>query len=120
MTPIELDGQPLGVLVHDPASLDDPGLLDSIAAAARLAAANARLQAEVRAQVAEVMASRRRLVDVADDERRRLERRLREGAGRRLTDLPTTWSKVGLWPSGRRMSKRKRSSSRPTDNSDGP
>jgi signal transduction histidine kinase len=87
VTPIELDGHPLGVLVHDPAVLDDPGLLDSIAAAARLAAANARLQAEVRAQVADVMASRRRLVEVADEERRRLERRLREGAGLRLDGL---------------------------------
>jgi len=87
VTPIQLDGRPLGVLVHDPAVLDDPGLLDSIGAAARLAAANARLQAEVRAQVAEVMASRRRLVDVADEERRRLERRLHEGAGQRLDGL---------------------------------
>ena len=87
VTPIELDGRPLGVLVHDPAVLDDPGLVESIGSAARLAAANARLQAEVRAQVAEVMASRRRLVDVADEERRRLEHRLREGAGQRLDRL---------------------------------
>ena len=87
MTPIELDGRPLGVLAHDPAVLDDPGLIQSIGSAARLAAANARLQAEVRAQVAEVMASRRRLVEVADEERRRLERQLREGAGRRLDRL---------------------------------
>jgi signal transduction histidine kinase len=87
VTPIELDGRPIGILVHDPAVLDDPGLLDSIASAARLAASNARLQAEVRAQVAEVMASRRRLVEVGDQERRRLERRLREGAEQRLDML---------------------------------
>jgi hypothetical protein len=61
VTPIELHGRPIGVLVHDPAVLDDPGLLESVGSAARLAASNARLQAEVRAQVAEVMASRRRL-----------------------------------------------------------
>ena len=84
VTPIELDGRRIGVLVHDPAVLDDPGLMDSIASAARLAASNARLQMEVRAQLGEVRASRRRLVVAGDNERRRLERRLREGAERRL------------------------------------
>jgi signal transduction histidine kinase len=94
VTPIELDGRPIGVLVHDPAVLDDPGLLESIASAARLAASNARLQAEVRAQVAEVLASRRRLVEVGDQERRRLERRLREGAGQRLELLASSLAKA--------------------------
>jgi signal transduction histidine kinase len=89
VTPIELEGRRLGVLVHDPAVLDDPGLLESIASAARLAASNARLQVEVRAQVAEVRASRRRLVEAGDEERRRLERRLREGAERRLNAIGT-------------------------------
>ena len=45
VTPVERDGQPIAVLVHDPAVLDDPGLSDALAAAARLAASNARLQA---------------------------------------------------------------------------
>jgi signal transduction histidine kinase len=89
VTPIELEGRRLGVLVHDPAVLDDPGLLESIASAARLAASNARLQVEVRAQVAEVRASRRRLVEAGDEERRRLEGRLREGAERRLNAIGT-------------------------------
>lgn len=87
VTPIESEGRPLAVLVHDPAVLDDPGLLESLASAARLAASNARLQAEVRAQVAEVEASRRRLVEAGTEERRRLERRLRQGAERRLRAL---------------------------------
>jgi signal transduction histidine kinase len=87
VTPIEAEGRPLAVLVHDPAVLDDPGLLESLGKATRLAASNARLQAEVRAQVAEVTASRRRLLEVADEQRRRLERRLREGAGKRLDAL---------------------------------
>ena len=89
VTPIELEGRRLGVLVHDPAVLDDPGLLESIASAARLAASNARLQVEVRAQVAEVRASRRRLVETGDEERRRLERRLHKGAERRLNAIGT-------------------------------
>jgi signal transduction histidine kinase len=94
VTPIELHGRRIGVLVHDPAVLEDPGLLESVGSAARLAASNARLQAEVRAQVAEVMASRRRLVEVGDDERRRLERRLREGAGQRLKVLGASLAKA--------------------------
>src|SRR5439155_3987796 len=50
----------------------------------RLAVSNARLQAEVRARVAEVEASRRRIVEAGDEQRRRLELELRGGAGRRL------------------------------------
>jgi signal transduction histidine kinase len=83
-TMVERDGQPVAVLVHDPAVLGDPGLIEAVSAAARLAAANARLQAEVRAQLAEIGASRRRLLAAGDEERSRLERRLREGALRRL------------------------------------
>jgi signal transduction histidine kinase len=83
-TMIERDGQPLAVLVHDPAVLGDPGLVEAVSAAARLAAANVRLQAEVRAQLAEISASRRRLLAAGDEERGRLERRLWEGALQRL------------------------------------
>jgi hypothetical protein len=58
---IEDAGQPLAALIHDPAILDQTQLVEDIAAAARLAITNARLQAEVRASVTEVDASRRRL-----------------------------------------------------------
>jgi signal transduction histidine kinase len=84
VTMIEGEGRPIAALVHDPAVLDDPGLRDAVSSAARLAAANARLQAEVRAQVAELRESRRRILEAGDAERRRLELRLREGAQRRL------------------------------------
>jgi signal transduction histidine kinase len=75
------------VLVHDPALLDDPGVAAALAEAVDLAGSNARLQAEVWAQIAELEASRRRLVVAADDERRRLEQRLQETAERRLMTL---------------------------------
>jgi signal transduction histidine kinase len=84
---VEWDGQPLAVLVHDPAVLADPGLVEAVSSAARLAAANARLQAEVRAQLAEISASRRRLLAAGDEERSRLERRLWEGTLRRLGEV---------------------------------
>jgi signal transduction histidine kinase len=95
VTRVERDGQPQAVLVHDDAALDDPTLVDAVAAAARLATANARLQAEVRARVAELRASRRRLLEARDEERRRLEQRLREGAERRLASLQRTLEGAG-------------------------
>lgn len=87
VTMIEGEGGPIAALVHDLAVLDDPGLREAVSAAARLAAANARLQAEVRGQIAELRASRRRILEVGDEERRRLERRLRKGAELRLERL---------------------------------
>jgi signal transduction histidine kinase len=90
MTMVERDGQPLAVLVHDPAVLGDPGLVEAVASAAKLAAANARLQAEVRARLAEIGASRRRILEAGDEERSRLERRLRDGALRQLDEVAET------------------------------
>jgi signal transduction histidine kinase len=58
--------------------------VDSVAAAARIAVANARLQADSRARAAELEASRRRIVEAADTQRRRLERQLRDGPEQRL------------------------------------
>jgi signal transduction histidine kinase len=87
---IERDGLPLAALVHDPAVLDDPRLVDAVAAATRMAASNARLCGTVQAQLAELRASRRRLVSAGDEERRRLEQRLHEGAQRRLAELGET------------------------------
>ncbi|HEU5373243.1 MAG TPA: hypothetical protein VFU51_12715 [Gaiellaceae bacterium] len=84
VTRIERDGDEVAVLVHDIEVLNDPGLVEAVAAATRLAAANALLQAEVRTQVAELEASRRRLLEAGDAERRRLEARLSGGAARRL------------------------------------
>jgi signal transduction histidine kinase len=90
VTMVERDGQPVAVLVHDPAVLEDPGLLEAVTSAAQLAAANARLRAEVQARVGELAASRRRILEAGDEERRRLERRLDEGAERRLGELAVT------------------------------
>jgi signal transduction histidine kinase len=87
MTPIERDQRTVAVLVHNPGVLSDPRVAEAVARAARLAAANAQLQADVRAQAAELEASRRRLLVAGDAERRRLEHGLREGAERRLADL---------------------------------
>jgi signal transduction histidine kinase len=84
VTPLVDRGEEIAVLVHDEALLADRRLLESVAAAARMAVANAGLQAEARASAAELEASRRRIVEAADAQRRRIERELRAGAGRRL------------------------------------
>jgi signal transduction histidine kinase len=87
VTRIEHEGQPLAVLVHDPSLGDEPKLVEAVAAAARLALVNARLHAEVRAQLETVKESRARIATAADDERRRIERDLHDGAQQRLVAL---------------------------------
>jgi signal transduction histidine kinase len=78
---------PVAALVHDPMLLERRALLTSAGAAARLALENERLQAELRAQLTELRASRARIVSAGDDERRRLERNLHDGAQQRLLSL---------------------------------
>jgi signal transduction histidine kinase len=81
---VDHDGTTVAALIHDPSLLEDPGLIEAVGAAAGLALENSRLHAELRAQLAEVRASRARLVQAADAERRRLERDLHDGAQQRL------------------------------------
>jgi len=80
VTTLRHAGEPVGALVHDPAVLDDPQLATAAAATARVAVDSARLRADVRAQIAELSASRARLVDAARAERRRLAAELERGA----------------------------------------
>src|SRR5262249_46814270 len=95
VTPVEENGQRVAVLVHDLTVLDDPGLLAAVGSAARLAVANARLQAEVGARVEEVEASRRRIVEASGEQRSRLERERRQGAERRLAHVRALLSDGG-------------------------
>jgi signal transduction histidine kinase len=85
---IARDGRALAVLVHD-RTIDDenPGLVEAVSSAARLAIENEQLTAQVRAQLEEVRASRARIVDATDAERRRVERDLHDGAQQRLVAL---------------------------------
>jgi signal transduction histidine kinase len=86
-TRIERAGVPLGLMVHDRALLENPQLMESIAAAVRMAVDNDRLNAAVRAQLDEVRSSRARIVEASDAERRRIERNLHDGAQQRLVSL---------------------------------
>lgn len=87
VTRLEQEGEPLAVLIHDPTLRDEPKLVEGVAAAARLALQNARLHAEVSAQLAKVKESRSRIVSAADEERRRIERDIHDGAQQRLVAL---------------------------------
>jgi signal transduction histidine kinase len=87
VTFLEQEGTPLAAVVHDAALLEDRPMLDSVTAAARLAVDNERLQAELRAQLEEVRASRLRILAAADVGRRRVERDLHDGAQQRLVSI---------------------------------
>jgi signal transduction histidine kinase len=87
VTPIVHAGREVAQLAHRPGLLDDPALVEEVAAAARLALENERLQAETRAQLEDLRASRSRIVETGDTERRRLERDLHDGAQQRLVGL---------------------------------
>jgi signal transduction histidine kinase len=87
VTAVAVSGEEIAVLVHDPALLDEPALVESVRATASLVLENERLAAEVRSQLAQVSASRGRIVAAADAERRRIERDLHDGAQQRLVTL---------------------------------
>jgi signal transduction histidine kinase len=77
----------VGALIHRSGLLDDPALRDELSSAARLALEHERLQAAARKQLADLRASRARLVAAGDAERRRLERDLHDGAQQRLVSV---------------------------------
>jgi signal transduction histidine kinase len=87
ITHLEGEDGPLAAMVHDPALAEQRQLIEGVQAVARLALENERLHAEVKAQLEEVRASRQRIVSAADDERRRVERNLHDGAQQRLVSL---------------------------------
>ncbi len=80
-------GDRLAVVVHELDLVDQPALVEAAGSAARLALENARLHAELRAQLVELRESRARIVRAGDEERRRLERDLHDGAQQRLLAL---------------------------------
>jgi signal transduction histidine kinase len=85
VTMVERDGRRVAAIVHDELVLDEE--LDAIAAAASMAIENERLDAELRAKVEELRASRSRMLRVGLEERRRLERDLHDGAQQRLVSM---------------------------------
>lgn len=87
VTPIEPGSQHSAVLIHDPALQDEPELLAAVSAAAAIAMQTGRLEAELRASVEELRGSRERVIEAGQEERKRLERDLHDGAQQRLVAL---------------------------------
>ena len=87
VTPLARGGTTVALLIHRPGLLDNPELVREVAAAARIALENERLQAVVSAQLEDLRASRARVVAAGDAERRLLERDLHDGAQQRLISL---------------------------------
>ncbi len=85
--PIERDRREVAAIVYDASLDDDPEMIEAVRAAATMALENERLLAESEARLAEVRASRQRIVAAGDAERRRLERDLHDGAQQRLVAL---------------------------------
>jgi signal transduction histidine kinase len=71
----------------EPLTGTEGSLLQHLASQASLVMRNAQLTAELRATIEELLASRRRLVEAQDAERRRIERNLHDGAQQQLIAL---------------------------------
>jgi signal transduction histidine kinase len=84
ITALVRDGRRIAVVSHTAAL---PDLERELGAAVRLALENERLQAQALAQLDELRASRVRIVQTGDGERRRLERDLHDGAQQQLLAL---------------------------------
>jgi signal transduction histidine kinase len=86
-TTVQRDGATVAALTHDAALDDEPQLLAAVARAVGMTIENSQLQVELQARLADVRASRARIVTAGDAERRRLERDLHDGAQQRLVAL---------------------------------
>lgn len=80
-------GRPVAILIHDSNALPSDLLDEHFGPQARLAIQNESLQLQLRRRVDELRASRRRIVEVGEAERRRLERDLHDGAQQLLLAL---------------------------------
>jgi signal transduction histidine kinase len=80
ITVADADG-PVAIVAYQSSALDDPGTAEAVTAAVRLAVRHERLQHEQQQQLAELEASRTRIVAAADSERERAATQLREDVG---------------------------------------
>ncbi len=80
VTRVTRDDQPVAALIHDPTLHTDSDVVEGLAATSLMLLENARLLEELRA-------SRARIVETAERERRRLERDLHDGAQQRLVAI---------------------------------
>ena len=87
LTQIRSSGRLVGGLIHEAALRRQPDRLRAVVAAVGPALDVGRLSRELEAQLQEVQASRRRIIEASDAARRRVERDLHDGAQQRLVAL---------------------------------
>ena len=87
VTPLVRRGDVVAAIEHREGITEDADRMGEIIGAAGLALEHERLVAVSRARLAELRASRARVVEASDRERRRLERDLHDGAQQRLVGL---------------------------------
>lgn len=87
VTIVKQNGEQIAALVYDATLGEEPDLVEAVSAAAGIALENGRLEAELRARLQELHGSRTRVVEAQQNERRRLERDLHDGAQQRLVAL---------------------------------
>ncbi len=86
-TPVLRAGAPVAMVLHRPTGPQRPDPLVRLVETGGLAIEIARLRVELRRQLAEVQASRARIVAAGNAERRRIERDLHDGAQQRLVTI---------------------------------
>jgi signal transduction histidine kinase len=87
VAPVERDGETIAAIVYDASLTGARDHVRAVGGAAALAIQNERLDAELRAKLQELRASRERMLRIGLEERRRLERNLHDGAQQRLVSL---------------------------------
>lgn len=91
---VKRDGEVVAALIYDRSLDDDPELVEAVGGAAAIALENQQLHAEAESQLAEVRASRERVISAGDAERRRIERNLHDGAQQRLVTIALQLSQI--------------------------
>jgi signal transduction histidine kinase len=87
VTPIDRDGRPVAVVVHDIELSDQKSFIEAAGAAGVIQFRNAQLAADLKASIGDLEASRTRIVETADAERQRIEHSLHDGAQQHLVGM---------------------------------
>jgi signal transduction histidine kinase len=87
LTVICAAGKEVAAIVHDEALSEERSFVEAVGSFAVMGLTNERLAAQVEASLHELRRSRERIVAAADEERRRIERNLHDGAQQRLVAL---------------------------------
>ena len=86
-TPVMRNGETIAVIMHDAALDTDPELVAAAGQSLLLAIENGRLTAELQSTSTELRAARARILTTGDDQRRKIERDLHDGAQQHLVAL---------------------------------